>query len=90
MKRTTILLDDGLLLDSKDFARRQGMTFTALVHAALREYMEAHWTPRKFAFAGIGRSERSLTVDEQNEILRNEMGRLDDEPPPASRDSQAM
>ena len=37
--RTTVRLDDGLLREVKQYAAEEDMTFTAVVHQALRELL---------------------------------------------------
>jgi hypothetical protein len=55
-KRTTILADDALLLEAQQLAAQSGTSFTKLVEAALREYIEIHRQPRHMEFIGMGRS----------------------------------
>ena len=78
MKRTTILADDTLLSEAKALAEKQGITFTALVQQALRNYIAMYRLPRRISFAGIVRSGQPMTVDEQNEMLKAGLGRDDD------------
>ena len=54
MKRTTILADEGLLVEARQLAAQQGMTFTAVVQEALREYIAAHRPQRRISFMGMG------------------------------------
>ena len=58
MKRTTILVDDALLIEARSLAQQRAMTFTALVNEALRAYVHTHRTPRHLSCIGVGRSER--------------------------------
>ena len=37
--RTTVILDDDLLKDVKQYAAEENMTFTAVIHQALRELL---------------------------------------------------
>ena len=69
MKRTTILADEELLCEAKELAAKQGLTFTALVQEALRNYIAMHRLPRRISFAGMGRSGRSLTPEEMDRML---------------------
>ena len=69
MKRTTILADEELLCEAKELAAEQGITFTALVQQALRNYLAIYRLPRHISFAGIGRSGGSSTPEEMDEIL---------------------
>src|SRR5437868_15158112 len=54
MKRTTILVDEGLLLEARQLAAQQGMTFAAVVQEALRAYIAAHRPRRRISFLGMG------------------------------------
>src|SRR5437868_14914908 len=54
MKRTTILVDEGLLVEARQLAAQQGMTFTAVVQEALRAYIAAHRPQRHISFIGMG------------------------------------
>jgi len=56
VKRTTIFVDDKLLVEAQHIAKQRGMTFTALVDEALRAQVQANRPPRRFASFGIGRS----------------------------------
>jgi Bacterial antitoxin of type II TA system, VapB len=58
MKRTTILVDDALLIEARSLAQQRAMTFTALVNEALRAYVQTQRTPRHLSCIGVGRSER--------------------------------
>lgn len=73
MKRTTILADEGLLLEAKWLAERQGKTLAALVQDALREYVDAHWPPRRLPFVGMGSSGESDVSRRHHEILAAEI-----------------
>lgn len=74
-KRTTILADPELLLDARYLARREGKTFTALVQDALREYIEAHRTPRGLpSFVGMVSSGGGpWTAEDLDEILKRDI-----------------
>ena len=69
MKRTTILADEALLVEAKHLAAQEGKTFTAVVQDALRDYIQAHRTPRRISFAGMGRNAEPWTADSLNEEL---------------------
>lgn len=56
MKRTTLLMDDALLVEAQHLAKQRGTTFTAVIDEALREYLRAHRAPRRLSFAGMGRT----------------------------------
>ena len=54
MKRTTILVDEGLLVEARQLAAQQGITFTAVVQEALRAYISAHRPRRRISFMAMG------------------------------------
>lgn len=58
MKRTTVLLDDALLIEAQALAQQRSMTFTSLVSEAIQAYIQAKRTPRRISCIGIGHSER--------------------------------
>lgn len=58
MKRTTVVLDDALLLEAQALAQQRSMTFTSLVSEAIRAYIQANRTPRRISCIGIGHSDR--------------------------------
>jgi hypothetical protein len=75
MKRTTIMADESLILEAKHLAEQEGRTFNAVVQDALREYLANHRPrQRRISFAGIGRSGKSLSFEEQEELIRNGLG----------------
>lgn len=59
MKRTTVLLDDALLIEAQALAEQRSMTFTSLIGEAIRAYIQANRMPRRLSCIGIGRSDRS-------------------------------
>ena len=74
MKRTTIMADEALLLDARHLAQQQGMTFTALLQDALREYIAAHRPPRRLPeFVGLGHSSEPNVAERDEEILAAEI-----------------
>jgi hypothetical protein len=75
VKRTTILADPELLLEARYLAKDEGKTFTALVHEALREYIERHRKPRELpSFVGIVSSGGGpWTAEELDEILKRDI-----------------
>jgi hypothetical protein len=69
MLRTTVFLDEGLLRRVRQFARREGKSFAAVVREALAAYIsgETRQTTRLPSVAGrfaSGRSDVSERVDE--------------------------
>jgi hypothetical protein len=73
VKRTTILTNDALLIEVKHLAHQQGMTVTALVQQALREYIDTHQPSRRFAFVGMGDSGDVAIAERDEEILAAEI-----------------
>ena len=65
MKRTTILADEGLLLEAQQLAARRGITLTTLMQEALREYLKAHRPERQLSIIGIGSSGEPYPVDRE-------------------------
>jgi len=74
MRRTTILLDDGLA-DQLDYERRRrNQSTTAIVREALTEYLAggkstAKSKPKRLGFVGLGRSGYRDTSEKLDEIL---------------------
>jgi hypothetical protein len=74
MKRTTILAEEGLLVEAKHLAQRQGKTLTALFQEALRDYIRANRPPRRLPdFVGMGRSDDPTVSQRVHEILAAEV-----------------
>ena len=59
MKRTTVFIDDDLLLEAQHLAKQRETTFTEVIQEALRAYVRANRPPRYISFIGMGRSGRS-------------------------------
>jgi hypothetical protein len=66
VKRTTIMADEGLLLEAQQLATQRGISFTALVHEALQEYVAAHHPQRRLSFIGVGRSGERYPLDAES------------------------
>ena len=73
MKRTTIMLDEGLLINARYLATRQGKTLTRLVQDALEAYVQSHWLPLELEFAGAGNSGDGTIGGRDEEILAAEI-----------------
>ena len=74
MKRTTILADEGLYLEAKHLAEREGKTFTRVIHEALAEYITAHRPTRDLPdWVGMGDSGDPLWAERDEEILAAEI-----------------
>ena len=77
MKRTTIFVDDDLLLEAQHIAKQRETTFTEVVQEALRAYVQANRAPRRISFIGIGHSGRptqELQDGWDEAVLRAEVG----------------
>ena len=77
MKRTTVLLDDALLVEVQQLARQRGTTLTALVDEALRTYVQKHRMPRRLSCIGVGRSEGQRSLRDGGDELELREG-IDD------------
>ncbi len=75
MTRTTILLENDLLLRVKQLAQVQGTTFTAIFREALNSYLEAKQEPRSLSFIAIGQSRKGNLSEEVEKILRQKARR---------------
>ena len=70
MKRTTILADEGLYLEAKHLAEREGKTFTWVIHEALTEYITAHRPEQGLPdWVGMGHSGDPTWAERDEEIL---------------------
>lgn len=70
MARTTILLDDDLLLEVKQLARANGVTATEVIREALKAYIERQQRTRTLSFTGVGKSGRRSISKQAEAILR--------------------
>ncbi len=76
MKRTTILADEGLMLEARRLAEESGRSVTAIIHEALAEYLTRHRPQSKpISFIGIGRSGRGDIAERAEEILAADIDR---------------
>ena len=73
-RRTTILADPDLLDRVDRHARLVRTTKTAIVTAALEEYLAAHATVPELPFVGIGRSAHGRLSLDARRIAGREMG----------------
>lgn len=73
--RTTILLDADLLERLDRHVRREGTTKTAVIGAALEQWLDEHETVPEFPFVGIGRSSHGRLSLDGRSIARREAGR---------------
>lgn len=75
MARTTILLDDDLLLEVKQLARANGITATEVIREALKAYIERQQRTRTLSFTGVGKSGRRSISKQAEAILRRKADR---------------
>ncbi len=76
MKRTTIQMDEALLLEIKQLAEENETTMSEMIREALREYVEAHRKARPpLSFIGASRSGRDDVSSNAEAILSAEAKR---------------
>jgi metal-responsive CopG/Arc/MetJ family transcriptional regulator len=75
MTRTTILIEDDLLLEVKQLARSQGTTTTEIIREALKAYIGRRRRARVPSFTGVGRSGRRSVSKNAEAILRQKVER---------------
>lgn len=76
MKRTTVLADEGLLLELKLLARQEGKSVSDLVRNALQEYLRTHRTSAKrLSFYSMGASGETDVAERAEQILAREIKR---------------
>jgi len=70
MKRTTIFANESLLETLRDLAKKENMSVSAAIRAALQEYVgKRQGTARPPSFLGIGRSGRKDIAERAEELL---------------------
>ena len=74
MARTTIILDDNVLLDVKHLARSRQTTATQIIHEALTAYVEQQSESKLPSFVGAGRSGRRSVARNAERILQRGLG----------------
>jgi Ribbon-helix-helix protein, copG family len=75
MARTTILLDDDLLLEVKQMARARGITVTEVVREALEASLKRQSRTPVLSFTGVGRSGRRSISKDAEKALRRKVDR---------------
>jgi hypothetical protein len=70
MTRTSILIDQSLLLELKQLARSEGKTVTAVISEAIGEYLKERRSVRRLSFAAAGRSGKHNVSRDAEPILR--------------------
>lgn len=74
MTRTTILLENDLLLRVKQLAQVQGTTFTAILREALNSYLnENHPPQRRLSFTAIGKGKLPNVAENAEAILKRNL-----------------
>lgn len=71
--RTTILLDDDLMLEVKQLARADATTVTEVIREALKAYRARRQRARTPSFTGMGRSGRRSISKRAKTILRRKV-----------------
>jgi predicted transcriptional regulator len=74
MARTTILLDDNLLVEVRQLARAKHTTATFIIHEALTSYVEGQKGAGLPSFAASGRSGKKTVARNAETILRRGLG----------------
>lgn len=69
---STMELPNDVMLRVAAEAERRGLTVTELI---ARTFPEAHTTPRRLSFIGMGRSTSGRHADEADEMLAEGFGR---------------
>lgn len=78
MSRTSILLDNELMLRVRQLARLQGKTLTALIHDALISYVNQHQTPqRRLSFTAIGKGKLKNASENAEEYIKSNLDRAE-------------
>ncbi|MGH9937674.1 MAG: ribbon-helix-helix protein, CopG family [Blastocatellia bacterium] len=70
MIRTTILLDNNMMLLLRQLASADGKTLTAIIREALAAYIETRQEPQRFSFIASGRSGKGNLSRDVEKILR--------------------
>lgn len=77
MKRTTIVADEGLLLEIKQLAEEQDHSVSDVIQEALREYVKSRRSPKrgKISFVAAGQSQHTDISERAEEILESDAER---------------
>ena len=74
MTRTTILLENDLLLRVKHLAHTQGTTFTAILREALNAYLsENHPPQRRLSFTAVGKGKLPNVAENAEAIIKRSL-----------------
>ena len=74
MARTTLILDDNILLDVKQLARARRTTATQIIHEALTAYVKLQPDSALPSFVGSARSGKHSVAKNAETILRRGLG----------------
>ena len=74
MARTTVILDDNVLLDIKHLAQARRTTATHIIHEALTAYVERESGSKLPAFAASGRSGKRSVARNSEALLQKGLG----------------
>jgi hypothetical protein len=76
MRRTTIFADEDVLRRLREIAKREDMTLSEAIRAALARYVSRHQPKRsRLSLIGIGRSGRRDVAEHTDELLGKGFGR---------------
>lgn len=77
MKRTTIVADEGLLLEIKQLAEQQNESISEVIQAALGEYVRRRRPAKRgtISFVAAGRSGHAEVSERVEEILESDARR---------------
>jgi hypothetical protein len=76
MRRTTIFADDDVLRKLRDIARRENITLSDAIRAALDRYVSRRQPKRpRLSLVGIGRSGRRDVAENAEDLLVKGFGR---------------
>ena len=74
MARTTVILDDNVLLDIKQLARARRTTTTQIIHEALTAYVKLQPNSELPSFVGSARSGKRSVAQNAETLLRRGLG----------------
>ena len=74
MARTTLILDDNVLLDIRQLAEARRTTATQIIHEALTAYVKLQPDSALPSFVGSGRSGKRSVAESAETILRRGLG----------------
>jgi len=76
MKRTTVLVDDDLLRQLREIAKRENLSVSEVTRKALHDYVRRRRPRRsRLSLVGVGRSGRKDVAERSEELLKKGFGR---------------